>query len=174
MKPTGVAILCATAYVAFRIMLFMANMQHQVLTEAPFLPLFVLVFISIVYVVLTYHKKTSVYNWTDAFKTGGKVALLSGLLASAGVFIYYKWIDVDFLEVLTVDMYNKRKAEGFNEAELKNYLEVMQAINSPLTRSTLLLSGTVAWGLISSLIMAFLAKMLPGKQISGNQTKKSG
>jgi len=159
MKPTGVAILCAVAYLAFRIMLFMANMQHQVLVEAPFIPLFGLIFIGVTYVILRYNRTAVAYNWVEAFKAGGRVVLLSAVIASLGVWFYYTVIDPDYLELVTIDFYNRRKAEGFNEAQLTNYLEVMNFINRPFTRSTLLLSGMVALGLISSLMLAWMVKV---------------
>lgn len=162
MKPNGVAILCAASYLAMRMMLYMANLQHKVglLVRAPFIPLYILVFIGIVYVVLQYRNTTKSYDWLEAFKTGGRVALLSGLIASAGVFIYYRFIDTDYLAIVTTEFYNNIKESGASEEDLKKALESFKTVNTPFMRSTLLLSATTVLGLISSLLIAWMVRMM--------------
>lgn len=162
MKPNGVAILCAAAYLGFRFVLYMSNMQHQVdfMVQAPFIPMYGLVFIGIIYVILQYRRTTPAYNWLDAFKLGGRVALLSALIASAGVFIYYRVIDTDYLEIVNTAFYNRRKAGGASEQELKKVLDFLQTVNTPFMRSTLLLSTITTLGLLSSLIISWLVRTM--------------
>lgn len=162
MKPGNVALLCGVTYVAFRVMLYMANLQHQVklMVQAPFIPLYGIVCLAIIYVIFQYKKNTTGYNWLDAFKTGGKVALLSGLIASMGVFIYYRFIDTDYLSIVSIEFYNLRKSEGLSEDQLKNVLEFTKTVNTPFMRSTLLLSVTTTLGLVTSLIISWLVRMM--------------
>lgn len=158
MNAWKIGFICAGMYIAIKLGLFAANLQHAVLQNFPIAPLLIISFIGIIYSILKY-KNTGLFSITEAFKTGARVALITAITTAAFVYLYYEIIDPDYLEILSIK--RLQEAQGILQGEeLENFKKATQFFNSPGTRSLFTLSGMTIFGLISSLIIALLVRYL--------------
>ena len=158
MNAVKTGILAAILFFVFKLILFFGNLQHTILVDFPIAPLLITTFAGIVYIILKF-RKSGKFNVAGAFKEGGKVALVSALLSSFIVYIYYTGIDPDFLEILKIEKM-KLASTLTDPKALENYKKATEFFNSASTRSLFTLSGMTIFGLISSLIIALLTNTM--------------
>src|SRR5690606_12013298 len=129
---------------------------HQLFAAYPYIPFLILMWAGMVYAILQYRKAFPTAHWMESFKEGGRVVLVSSVLTALFIFIYYKFIDKEFLDLLSIETYNhaKQQIDGEN---LEKYYEMTKFYNSPKVRSMFFLSGTTISGLVSAVIVAYFA-----------------
>ncbi len=163
MKALKIGLGIAIAYFAIRLFAFGLNMQHQLFAKAPFIPFLILMWAGMIFAILQYRKEFPTAHWMESFKEGGRVVLVSAVVTALFIFIYYSYIDTEFLNMLSVDTYNFAK-EQISGEELEKYYEMTKFANSPKVRSMFFLSGTTIGGLISAVIVAYMAKLFLGNK----------
>lgn len=158
MKPKYVGILVASFYIIFKMVLFFLGKQHEVLAGKALIVLLAVVLLGIFYVINNYVRTSDTYDWMAAFKRGLTVSLVASVIAGAFIFVYYKWIDLDYLSNLAVAEYNTLKAKipadkmtEFNESLAQRY--------KPGSFFMVTVSLVNIAGLFSSLIVALLGRM---------------
>lgn len=158
MKALRIGLAIAIAYFSLRLIAFGLNMQHQLFAKSPFIPYLILMWAGMIYAILQYRKQFPTAPWMDSFKEGGRVVLVASVLTALSIFIYYKFIDTEFLDMLSVDVYNHAKTQISGE-DLEKYYEMTKFYNSPKVRSMFFLSGTTIGGLVSAVLVAYFAKL---------------
>jgi len=156
MKAWKTGLICAGMYMAIKLGLFAANLQHAVLQNFPVAPLLIITFAGIVYAILKY-KESGLFSVAEAFKAGARVALITAVISAGFVYLYYTTVDPDYLEILSIK--RLQEAQGVLQGEeLENFKKATEFFNSPGTRSLFTLSGMTIFGLLSSLIIALLTR----------------
>lgn len=156
MKAWKTGLICAASYMAIKLALFAANLQHVVLQNFPVAPLLVITFAGIVYAILKY-KDSGIFSVVEAFKEGARVALVTAVLSAGFVYVYYTLIDTDYLEILSIK--RLQEAQGILQgAEMENFKKATEFFNSAGTRALFTLSGMTIFGLLSSLIVALITR----------------
>jgi hypothetical protein len=158
MKPTIVGLAIAGIYILFKLALFFAGVQYEVLMGKAAMILLALVMLGIFYSVNYYVRTSDTYDWMAAFKKGLTVALIASVVAGLFVFIYYKVIDPFYLEQLKINEYNRMKSlikpdqmDEFNKSLKQRYTPNLFGI---MTVSIVNIAG-----LFTSLIIAILGRM---------------
>ncbi len=156
MKAWKIGLICAGLYMAIKLGLFAANLQHAVLQNFPIAPLLIITFAGIIYAILKY-KESALFSVAEAFKAGARVGLVTAVISAGFVYLYYTTIDPDYLEILSIK--RLQEAQGVLQGEeLENFKKVTQFFNAAGTRSLFTLSGMTIFGLLSSLIIALLTR----------------
>lgn len=156
MKAWKTGLICAGLYMAIKLGLFAANLQHAVLQNFPVAPLLIITFAGIVYAILQY-KESGLFSVAEAFKAGARVALITAVLSAGFVYLYYTTVDPDYLEILSIK--RMQEAQGVLQGEeLENFKKATEFFNAPGTRSLFTLSGMTIFGLLSSLIIALITR----------------
>jgi hypothetical protein len=158
MKPTIVGLVIAGLYIVFKMALYIAGVQYDVMMGKAAMILLALVMLGIFYSINFYIRNSSTYDWMAAFKKGIAVSLISSVVVGIFIFIYYKVIDPFYLEQLSINEYNRMKTmipadkmEDFTKSLKERYTANMFAI------MTVSIVNIV--GLFSSLIVGFLGRM---------------
>ncbi len=93
----------------------------------------------------------------EAFKEAGKVALLTAVLCSGAVWLYYGWIDPEYLPGL-VDMAASELPAELSLEDRAKFMDNLTTLNSLKLRTVFTMSGLTAYGLISGLAMVSLVR----------------
>ena len=163
MKPSTVAFIVAGLYILFKMALYIAGVQYEVMIGKTAIILIALVMVGVFYSINYYMRTSETYDWMAAFKKGITVSLIASVVTGIFLFIYYKAIDPFYLEQLSINEYNRMK--GLITADKMD--EYTKSLKSRYTAS---LFGTFTTalvniiGLISSLIVAFLGRMTVKKR----------
>ena len=158
MKPTYVGVLAASLFIVFKMILFFTNQQYTVLVKTPWVPLLMVVLIGIFYAINHYIRTSSQYDWIVAFKKGVTVSLIAGVIAGIFVYVYYAFIDIDFLPLRQIEMYNQMKGEIAKE-QMEKSDKSLKAAFSPRTFAIVTISAVNILGLIGSVIVALLGRI---------------
>lgn len=158
MKPKYVGLLIASFYIVFKMILFFLGKQSEVLNGKALIVLLSIVLLGIFYVINNYIRTSDTYDWMLAFKRGLTVSLIASIIAGIFIFIYYKWIDLDYLNNLAVAEYNELKAK-IPADKLSEYNEGLRKRYQPNSFFMVTISLVNIVGLISSLIVAMLGRM---------------
>ncbi|MCX7744085.1 MAG: DUF4199 domain-containing protein [Flavobacteriales bacterium] len=156
MKAWKTGVICAASYMAIKLALFAANLQHVVLQKFPVAPLLVITFAGVVYAILKY-KDSGLFSVIEAFKEGARVALVTAVISAGFVYLYYEWIDPDYLEILSIKRLQEAQ-ELLQGDELNNFKKATEFFNHAGTRALFTLSGMTIIGLLSSLIVALITR----------------
>lgn len=157
MKALRIGLAISIAYFALRLLAFGLNMQHKMFASFPFIPFLIFMWAGMMYAILQFRKENPKAPWMDSFKEGGRVTLVASVLTAALIFVYYSYIDTEFLDMLSINTYNFAKTQIQGE-DLEKYYEMTKFANSPKVRAMFFLSGTTIAGLISSALVAYLAQ----------------
>lgn len=162
MKPSVLGVVIAGLYAVFKLVLFMAGIQYQVLVGKASMVLIAMVMLGIFYAINQYVRSAATYEWMTAFKKGINVSLVSSVVVGIFIFIYYKWIDSFYLEQLSINEYNRMKAlipaekmDEFTKGLKQRYTAGNFAI---MTVSIVNIAG-----LFSGLVVALLGKFTSKK-----------
>jgi hypothetical protein len=165
MKPTVVGLVIAGLYILFKLVLFFAGVQYDVMFGKTAMVLIALTMFGIFYSINYYIRSSDTYDWMAAFKKGITVSLFASVVTGIFLYIYYKTIDPFYLEQLSINEYNRMKTV------IKP--EQMDDFNKSLkSRYTASLFGTITTalvniiGLISSLIVGILGRMTVKRKAS--------
>lgn len=155
MKPSVVGLVVSGLYLIFKLVLFFTHQQHTLLPNGHWLILMVLVMIGIYYAINQYVKGSKAYNWLDAYKKGLAVALVAAVVTGGLLWLYYRYLDTDYLEIKKIEAFNKMKGQKSDEELMK----ANQQAFSPGIFSVATMFLVNAIGLIGSLIVAMLGRM---------------
>lgn len=158
MKPKYVGIIVASFYIVFKMTLFFLGKQNEVLAGKALIVLLAVVLLGIFYVINNYIRTSDTYDWMTAFKRGLTVSLVASVIAGVFIFIYYKWIDLDYLSNLAIAEYNTLKAK-IPADKLTEFNESLEQRYKPNSFFMVTVSLVNIAGLISSLIVAMLGRM---------------
>ena len=158
MKPTIVGLVVAGLYILFKMVLFFAGIQYEIMFGKSAMILLALVMFGIFYSINYYIRSNDTYDWMTAFKKGITVSLFASVVTGIFLFIYYKAIDPFYLEQLSINEYNRMKTL-IKPEQMDDFTKSLKS------RYTASLFGTITTalvniiGLISSLIVAILGRM---------------
>lgn len=158
MKPKHVGVFVASFYIIFKMVLFFIGKQNDVLAGKALIVLLAVVLLGIFYAINNYIRTSDTYDWMAAFKRGLTVSLIASLIAGIFVFVYYKWIDVDYLNNLAISEYNTLKSK-IPADKLADFNESLAQRYQPKSFFMVTVSLVNIAGLLSSLIVAMLGRM---------------
>ena len=141
-------------YLIWKIVVLSLNKQYEPWAGFPAL---VIVTGLAVFISITRFSENKL-SFPDNFKAGARAALIAGLTAGLFVFIYYNWIDPEYLVVRIQEQLENGKAAGETADNLKKGEENLQNFFSPFWFATFTISGTAFFGMIFSLIVSALKR----------------
>jgi hypothetical protein len=158
MKPSYVGIIIACLYMVFKMVLYFLQVQETVLHGKTWMILLSLVLLGIFYSINHYIRTSETYDWMSAFKKGLTVSLTCSVFVGIMVFLYYKFIDINYLDNLAIAEYNHLKAQ-IPADKLADYNESLKNRYKANTFAIMTVSIVNIVGLIGSLIVGMLGRM---------------
>lgn len=158
MKPSVVGAIIAGLYIIFKMVLFFAHQQYEILLGKAAMVLMGLVMMGIFYAVNYYVRNSETYDWMHAFKKGITVSLTASVIAGIFVFIYYKMIDTFYLEQLSINEYNRMKTL-IKPEQMEEFNKSLKSRYTPGVFGTMTTALVNIIGLITALIVSFLGRM---------------
>ena len=158
MKPSYVGIIIACLYMVFKMVLYFLQVQETVLYGKAWMILLSLVLLGVFYSINNYIRTSETYDWMAAFKKGLTVSLTCSVFVGIMVFLYYKFIDIHYLDNLAIAEYNQLKAQ-IPADKLADYNESLKNRYRSNTFAIMTVSIVNIVGLIGSLIVAMLGRM---------------
>jgi hypothetical protein len=158
MKPSYVGIIIACLYMVFKMVLYFLQVQETVLHGKTWMILLSLVLLGIFYSINHYIRTSETYDWMSAFKKGLTVSLTCSVFVGIMVFLYYKFIDINYLDNLAIAEYNQLKAQ-IPADKLADYNESLKNRYKANTFAIMTVSIVNIVGLIGSLIVGMLGRM---------------
>jgi len=159
MKPTYIGIAVACLYIIFKMALFFAGIQYDILSGKVWLVLIGLVLMGIFFAIISYTRTSDTYDWMVAFKRALTVSLTASVLAGIFVFVYYKFIDPGYLENLAINEYNQLKAQ-IPADKLEEYNKSLKSRYRANTFAIMTVSIVNIAGLIGSLIVGMMGRLM--------------
>ncbi len=138
--------------------LYFLQVQEEVLRGKAWMILLSLVLLGIFYSINNYIRTSDTYDWMAAFKKGLTVSLTCSVFAGIFVFLYYRVIDINYLDNLAIAEYNQLKAQIPKE-KLAEYNESLKNRYKSNTFAIMTVSIVNIIGLIESLLVAMLGRM---------------
>lgn len=158
MKPSYVGIILACLYMVFKMVLYFLQVQETVLQGKTWMILLSFVLLGIFYSINYYMRNSETYDWMVAFKKGLTVSLTCSVIVGIMVFLYYKFIDINYLDNLAIAEYNQLKAQ-IPADKLAEYNESLKSRYRANTFAIMTVSIVNIAGLIGSLIVGMLGRM---------------
>ena len=97
-------------------------------------------------------------TYGQAFKVGVFISIAASILLAIYFYIFLTFIDVDFIENMTVEAKRQLIESGASEEEIEKQMEVMSYVKSPWVMVAGGFIGNFFYGFIASLLMAFFVK----------------
>lgn len=145
------------AFFLWKVTLFLLNLQYDVLVQFPIAPLMVLLFVAIIWAQFRKMQQDAQFDFIASFKAGARVALANAVVTAGLIWIFYSFIDVDYLEIMKTGR-QEEAAKTLTGQELENALNSIAFINHPNRWAMFTLSGMIILGFIYSLLSAFLIR----------------
>lgn len=169
LKPAYIGLIVAFAYFLWKIILFILNAQHGVVERFPVAPLLLLLFGAVIYVEMRELDKARKgeipgFDMFGAFKTGAQLALVNAVVATGLVYIYYRFIDPDFMEIIRIARMQEAQEQfasgAIGQEQLDNAMNTIEFMFTPNTWAMFTLSGLTIIGFIYAIIIAGLIRYL--------------
>lgn len=100
-------------------------------------------------------------EFSDLFKIGLKVSLIIAFFGAVWSFIYFQYIDTEFIAKTLLKTEIQLEEKGLNEIDIKTAMNMTKKFMTPLYMSIMGFFSTAILGLIVTLVSAFLLKKEP-------------
>jgi hypothetical protein len=97
-------------------------------------------------------------SYGQAFKAGILITVAASVLLTVYFFVYFSYIDVDFIDNMAAESKKQLIENGATEDEIEAQMKVLSYVKSPWVLNLGGFLGNFFYGLIASLILAFIVK----------------
>jgi len=97
-------------------------------------------------------------SYGQAFISGILISVAASVLLAIYFYVYLTFIDVDFVENMTIESKRQLIESGASEDEIEAQMKVMSYVKSPWVMTFGGFLGNFFYGFVASLIMAFFVK----------------
>lgn len=152
--------------VVLSLIFFMTGMMDMSGTKSNMIPniLSYAAMITTLYLGIKAHKEEDLGGYLSlgrAVKMGAYMGLIAGVLSAIFLFIYFKFIQPDFLNTITETAISKAEEKGQDPEQVRKGMEMMGWMFNPGTFALFGLLGSVLMSVIFSLIIGLIIKKDP-------------
>lgn len=164
-RPTGIryGVMLGVISLILSILFIMFNMIDLSGQKSNLLSTLVSFAITIVFFVLAilYHRDKELggkISLGRAISVGFWVALISSVIAALGMFIYYQFIDPDYLNQAVSRLTELYREKGVSEEQIETTMSMTKMLMTPMSLTIFTIIGNLFWGVIISLIIGLVVK----------------
>jgi energy-converting hydrogenase Eha subunit A len=152
--------------VVLSLIFFMTGMMDMSGTKSNLIPNIVSygAVIATLYMALKAHKEEDLGGYLSlgrAVKMGAYIGLIAGVLSAIFLFVYFKFIQTDFLNTITETAISKAEEKGQDPDEVRKGMEMVSWMFSPGFFSIIGLLTSVFMNVIFALILGLIMKKDP-------------